>query len=132
MPALTIAANVNGSISGVAFNDIYLDNENNIAMATDLQAVLQECAEAARTLLGECIFDVDVGIPYEQVVWVGVPNVDQFTAALRLAFLNVAGVTDVISLFVTQVENTVNPSQSSDMLTFNAIIKTIYGTGVIQ
>lgn len=132
MPALTIAANVNNSITGVAFNDIYLDKENNIAMATDLQAVLQECAEAARTLLGECIFNVDIGIPYEQVIWVGVPNIDQFTAALRAAFLSVSGVTEVISLFVNQVQNTVNPSQSADALTFNAIIKTIYGIGVIQ
>lgn len=132
MSALTIAANVNNTISGVAFNDIYLDSQNNIAMATDLQAVLQECSEAARTLLGECIFDVNIGIPYEQVLWVGVPNISQFTAALRAAFLSVSGVTDVVSLFVTQQQNTINPSQSADMLTFNAIIKTIYGTGVIQ
>lgn len=132
MPALTIAANINNNIAGVAFNDIYLDNQNNIAMATDLQAVMQECAEAARTLLGECVFDVNIGIPYQQVVWVGVPNIEQFASALRQAFLNVAGVTEVVSLLISQQSNTVVPAQSADMLTFNAIIKTIYGTGVIQ
>lgn len=132
MPSLTIAANVNNDITGVAFNDIYLDSKNNIAMATDLQAVLEECVQAARTLLGECVLNTNIGIPYEQVIWVGVPNIEQFTAALRSAFLGVSGVLEVISLTVSQQSNTLNPSQSADMLTFNAIINTIYGTGVIQ
>jgi hypothetical protein len=127
MPALTISANVNNlaTINGnpVAYDDIYLDNNNNISMSTDLQAVLEECAQAAQTLLGECVLDTSIGIPYEQVVWVGVPNVPQFTAALRAAFLNVAGVTDVISIIV---------GQTGDVLTYTAIIQTIYGTGTIQ
>jgi hypothetical protein len=129
MPFLTISANVNNNIPGVEFNDIYLDNQNNIAMATDLQSILQECAQVARTLLGECVFDLNVGIPYEQVIWVGVPNIEQFTAALRTAFLSVPGVIEIISILVNQKSNN---SQSNDMLTFNAIINTIYGTGVIQ
>lgn len=132
MPSLTIAANVNNSIQGVAFNDIYVDDKNNIATVTDLQSLLQQCSQVARTLLGECIFNVNIGIPYEQVVWVGVPNVEQFTAALRQAFLSIAGVVEVVSLMVTQQSNTLTPSQSADMITFTAIINTIYGTGVIQ
>ena len=62
MPALTLSANVNNTIPNVAFNDLYLDNFGNIATSTDLQAILEECAQAARTLLGEAIFNVDVGI----------------------------------------------------------------------
>lgn len=123
MPALTLSANVNNTISNVAFNDIYLDGFGNIATSTDLQAVLEECAQAARTLLGECIFNTDIGIPYEQVVWVGVPNLQQFAAALRMAFLGVTGVTEVISLDL---------SQAQDTLSFIATIQTIYGTGVVQ
>ena len=123
MPALTLSANVNNTIPNVAFNDIYLDGFGNIATSTDLQAVLEECAQAARTLLGECIFNTDIGIPYEQVVWVGVPNLQQFAAALRMAFIGVTGVTEVISLDL---------SQAQDTLSFIATIQTIYGTGVVQ
>ncbi len=136
MPALTISANVNNLsvINGnpVAFNDIYLDKFNNIATSTDLQAVLEECAQAARTLLGECVFDTSTGIPYQDVVWVGVPNDQQFSAALRNAFLNVPGVTEVVSLIIGQVDNTQIQSQSADMLVYTAVIQTIYGSGVVQ
>jgi len=142
MSLLTISANVNNKsvINGreIAFNDIYLDEFNNIAMSTDLQATLEECAEAARTLLGEAVFDTSIGIPYKEVVWVGVPNMQQFTASLRSAFLNVVGVTEVVSLIIAQIpiQTTNNnfpvSSQSADMLTYTAIIKTIYGIGVVQ
>ena len=131
MSSLTLSANVNNSIAGVAFNDIYLNKFGNIATSEDLQAVLEECAQAARTLLGECVFDTTIGIPYEQVVWVGVPNVAQFNAALRTAFLNVAGVSEVISLTITQNHST-STVQTADVLSFTAVIQTIYGRGIVQ
>jgi hypothetical protein len=130
MPALTLSSNVNNNIIGVAFNDIYLNELGNIAVSTDLQAILEECAQVARTLLGECIFNVNIGIPYEQVVWVGVPNFEQYASALRQAFLGVTGVTEVISLLISQ--NVGSNIQTADVLSFNAIIQTIYGTGTIQ
>lgn len=132
MSALTISANVNNNIAGVAFNDMYLTQQGDISMSTDLQAVLEECAQAARTLLGECIYDTTIGIPYQQVVWVGVPNISQFTAALRAAFLNVVGVTEVISIIAEQTNNLSISQQSASMLSFTAIIQTIYGTGTVQ
>jgi len=136
MPDLTISSNVNNlsSINGrsVAFNDIYLDQFDNISVSVDLLAVLEDCAQSARTVLGECIFNVNEGIPYKQVVWVGVPNIPQFSASLRAAFLSVEGVTDVISLDIVQTNNTSISSQSADMLTYVANIQTIYGTGIIQ
>lgn len=126
----TLSANVqstqvNSATLGVAFMDLYLTPDGNIAMAYDLQAVLQACAEAAQTILGEMVFNVNAGIPYFQTVWVGVPNVAQFTAALRTAFLAVGGgglVVEVVSLITSQV---------GSVLTYNAIIRTIYGTGPI-
>jgi hypothetical protein len=132
MSALTLSANVNNNIPGVAFNDLYLDSQGNIAVSTDLQAILEECAQAARTLLGECIYNTNIGVPYEQVLWVGVPNIEQFTAALRQTFLGVDGVTEVTSLIVSQSPSTSILSQSADMISFTAIIQTIYGTGTIQ
>ena len=52
---LAFSANVNGNIPKVAFNDIYLDADGNLSLSYDIQAVLQACAQAAQTLLGELI-----------------------------------------------------------------------------
>lgn len=103
-----------------AQNDIYLDALGNIAFAYDLTAITQQCAQAAKTLLGEMIYNVNQGIPYFQTLWVGVPSVGQYTAALRTAFLAVGGVIEVVSLITSQVNNT---------LTYTAVIRTIYGSG---
>lgn len=120
---LSVASNVNDNIPGVAPNDIYLDAMGNIALAVDLQAVLQACAQAAQTLLGEMIYNTNQGIPYEQTVWVGVPNIQQFTASLRAAFLAVSNVVEVVSLITSQVDNT---------LAYTAVIRTNFGTGGIS
>jgi enamine deaminase RidA (YjgF/YER057c/UK114 family) len=117
---LALSANVNNNIPGVAPNDLYLDDDGNIVMATDIQAALQACAEAAKTLLGEMVLNTDQGIPYFQTVWVGVPNVQQFNAALRAAFLAVPNVIEVVSLITSQQNNT---------LQYTAIIRTSFGAG---
>ena len=122
----TLASNVNNTLSGVMPNDIYLDSQGNVAISLDLQAVLEACAQAARTTLGEMIFNVDQGIPYFETVWVGVPNIPQYTAALRAAFLGVGGgglVVEVVSLVTSQIDNT---------LSYTAVIRTIYGSGGIS
>ena len=123
----TLSSNVNSDIQGVAQNDIYLDDSGNIAMSFDLQAVLQECSQVARTILGEMIFNTDLGLPYFQVLWIGVPNVPQFIATLRRSFLNVDGVLEVVSLTTSQ-----GGTQPSDTFIYTAIIRTIYGTGVVN
>lgn len=133
--ALTISANVNGTqtenkngqVVSVAYNDIYLDASNNISMSYDQQALLEQCAQASKTVLGELVFNTNVGIPYYEAVWVGVPNLQQFQASLRAAFLSIDGVTEVISLEVSQ-----GGSNPNDTLAYTAIIKTIYGTGVLN
>lgn len=120
----TLSANVNNlsEINGrmVAPNDIYLDANGNISLSFDIQAVLEACAEAARTILGEMIFNTNQGIPYFQIVWIGVPNIQQFIASLRAAFLVVPNVLEVISLIA---------SQQANVLSYTAIIRTTFGTG---
>ena len=101
-------------------NDIYLDAQGNIAFAFDLTAITQQCKQVAQTLLGEMVYNVNQGIPYFQTVWVGVPNISQFTSALRRAFLAVGGVLEVVSLIT---------SQSGNTLFYTAMIRTIYGNG---
>lgn len=125
MSTFTISCNVNNDIPGVAPNDIYLDAEGNIATSYNLDAVLQACAQAAKTRLGEIVLDTTIGIPFFESVWIGKANLQQYTASLRSAFLAVAGgevVTDVSSLVT---------SQSGDNLYYTAKITTIYGTGTI-
>jgi hypothetical protein len=112
MTILTFAVN--------SANDIYLDSLGNLALAYDLTAITQECAQAAKTLLGEMIYNVDQGIPYFQFVWIGVPNIGQYTSALRQAFLAIDGVLEVVSIITSQTNNT---------LSYSAVIRTIYGSG---
>jgi hypothetical protein len=101
-------------------NDLYLDNNGNIAIATGLIATMQACQQAAQTLLGEMVLQTDQGIPYFQVVFNGVPNIAQFEASLRAAFLGVDGVVQVESIDIVQ---------NGDNLGYTAIIQTIYGQG---
>lgn len=115
----TLAANVNDNITGVAFNDLYLDGDGNIAMSFDIQAALEACAQAAQTLLGEIVLDTTQGIPYFQTIWAGVPNVAQYNAALRNALLGVPNVLEVVSLITSQDANTLN---------YSAVIRTSFGT----
>lgn len=105
-------------------NDLYLVN-NQMVLAFDLQAVLQGCAHAAQTRLGELVLAINEGIPYFQAVFNGVPNFQTLDAALRVAFLQVTGVVEVVSLILSRVPN-------SNTLTYAAIIRTIFGTGNVN
>lgn len=101
-------------------NDLYLDAQGYIAVASDLQAVLQNCEHAVKTMLGECVLDQQRGLPNFTVIWNGNPNVNQYDAALRKTIRAVSGVVDIRSL---------NVRLSGEKLIYNAVIKTIYGTG---
>lgn len=103
-----------------ANNDLFLDKNGNIAIYTQLDAVLQCCEHAVQTLLGEMVLATDQGIPYMQTVFVGVPNLQIFESALREAILDVPDVTTITSLII---------SQEADVLQYTAVIQTIYGTG---
>jgi hypothetical protein len=127
MPTLTLAANVNGTISGVAYNDLYLDSMGNIAVSRDQQALLEECSQATKTQLGEMVLNTDIGIPYANTLWLGVPNEQQFISAITNALLSVQGVLEVVSLITSQ-----GGTLAADNYNFNAVIRTIYGTGVLN
>lgn len=111
----TFAVNIN--------NDLYIGKDGNLAIVNGLEAVLQNCAHAAKTVLGSLVLQTNIGVPYFETVWNGVPMVMQFQAGLRQAFLTVEGVIEVISLTTSQSVNT---------LLYNAVIRTIYGNGAIN
>lgn len=113
-------------------NDMYLDALGNIAIVTDLEAVLQVCRQVALTRLGEMVLQTDQGIPYLQAVFVGVPNLPAFEGALRAAWLAVQGVTSVVDL-ITRQGTTIIPDTSITTVSasYTATIVTVFGTGNI-
>jgi len=104
-------------------SDLYLDKFGNIAIKRDLESVIQSCEEVAKTRLGEMVLNLDGGIPFFETIFNGVPNQVQFDSAIRSALLQEDGVLEVVSL-VTSVSNFT--------LNYNAIIRTIYGVGIIS
>lgn len=99
-------------------NDLYIGIDGNLVIANDLVAVTQDCEHVAKTMLNSCVLQTNYGLPYFQVIFNGSPQIPQFQAALRQAFLNVDGVVDVLSLSTNQNANT---------LTYSAVIQTAYG-----
>jgi hypothetical protein len=111
------------SLAVNARNDLTLSSDGNLSLSSELDATMQACAHAARTLLGEMIYATDQGIPNFQVVWSGAPNVPQFEAYLRRQLLAVEGVEQILSIDVAVSDN---------VLSYRAVIQTIYGTGSLN
>jgi hypothetical protein len=118
MPSLTIATRNNGT----DYNDMYLD-QGNIAMAFDIEALVQICRQVCQVRLGEVVLDTIAGLPFFETVFNGSPNIQQFETALTIALSNVPGVTQVQSVTVTV---------NGNILNYVAVILTIYGGTVIN
>ena len=103
-------------------NDIFIGLDGVLNVSSDLDAVLQDCATAAKAQLGEMVFSIDQGVPNFQTVWESATNVAQFEAFLRRAILRVKGVTEIKSLSIVVQNNT---------LFYTAEIVTVYGQGAI-
>lgn len=107
------------------FNDLYIGSDGNLAMAIDVEAVLQDCAHVAKTILGEMVLQTDLGIPNFETVWQGVPNLPQYEVAVRSALLSVPGVIEIVAF-------NFNTEATIDNLGYTAVIRTIYGQGAIS
>lgn len=115
-----------------ADNDLYLDQDGNMAIVFDIQAILQLCRQAALTLLGEIILQTEQGIPYQTAVWVGVPNLIIFEGALRDAWLAIPGVLRINSLTTEQrIINASGTPSPVNGVVYVATIETIFGIGNI-
>lgn len=102
--------------------DLFVDpTTGNIAIARDLQAVLQQCEEAVTTVQGELIYS-NAGIDYEGTVFTGSPNVVKFNRQARRELLRVPDVQNV----------DFSSSLVVDELTYQATITTTFGTGAIS
>jgi hypothetical protein len=109
-------------------NDLYLGRDGNISLSYDLPAVLVVCEQAVKVRLGEVVLNTDVGIPFFETAFSGVPNIIQFEAAVRSAILNVDGVTDILSINTTVTET----SPAGAVLNYTAVINTTFGQGTVN
>lgn len=105
-----------------ANNDLFISGRN-LSVVSDIEAVLQICAQCAKAILGEMIFNVTGGMPYFETIWVGGPTTAAFEAAFRLRIPQVEGVTEIQELTTEQV---------GENMQYSATIVTVYGTGVIS
>lgn len=103
-------------------NDLFL-NGRNLAIVSDLQAVLTVAKHAAQAILGEMMFAKNQGMPYFETVWVGNPTASAFEAAFRQRVARIAGVQEVASL---------ETEQTGDVMRYRAVIVTIYGVGEVN
>ncbi len=108
-----------------ANNDLFLDANRNLAIARDLQAVLQECEHAVKTVRGELVFNTTRGvISFDHTgVFGNTPDLRLFDSRSRSAILGVIDVTDISSFDAEIV---------GDVLTVRAVIVTIYGQGIME
>jgi hypothetical protein len=104
-------------------NDIFLGPDNKLAISEDLQAVLQACQAAVEIQKGEAIYAQENGMPNRDIIWDGTPNLQKFEFFSRKQILNVSGVEEVVEFESAQV---------GDVIEYQALIKTIYGTGEIN
>jgi hypothetical protein len=104
-------------------NDLVLATDGNLAISSDLEAIMQACQHAAQAQLAEMVLAVDQGVPNFQTIWNGAPNVLQFEAYLRRQLQNVTGVVEVSEL---------TTSISNNVLSYTAVIQTQFGQGVIN
>ena len=106
-----------------ANNDIFASANNRLALVDGREAVLQECEHKIRTRRGELLYAQDQGINYLSNIFSGAPNVLQFEAEAREALLMVSGVISVDGFDININDST---------LEYTAIIRTIFGTGVVN
>lgn len=104
-------------------NDIFVGADGALAMTTGRDAVLQCCEHAAKTQLGEMIYAADEGLPNFAAVWNGAPNLPLWESYLRRSLRAVPDVVSVVSVAL---------DSAAGVLTYEATIQTIYGTGAIS
>lgn len=104
-------------------NDLVIGQDDKLVMSTGLDAVLQNCAHAAKTILGEMVLQVNEGLPYFEAIWIGAPNFAVWEAAFRRRILAVEGVTGIVSLEIIS---------QAGVMSYVASISTVYGSGVLN
>lgn len=104
-------------------NDLCLNSLGNLAVSSDLSAILLACEQAVKAQFGEMIYAVDRGIPYRVLAWDRQANLIQLEAFIRRAITNITGVVGIKEFKITNENN---------LITYSVIIKTKYGEGSLH
>lgn len=80
--------------------DLTVDGAGNIAVATGPHAIAQDVASAVRVFLGECWYDVTLGVPYLQHILGQKPSLQYMKSQFIAAGMTVPGVSS-IACFLT-------------------------------
>lgn len=112
----------NLSIATNASNDIYLDSNGNLAMATDVLAVQQDCEHVMKSQFGEMWLQPNDGLPTLADVWL-TQNFIKWEAAGRARLSAVPGVVRVASFSIT--------TNNIDTLFYTAQILTVYSPTLV-
>lgn len=99
-------------------NDLHLSPAGSLAINKDRTALMQACEHAMQALLNEMVFAQGRGLPYQETIWIGSPNLRLFEDASRRALSSITGVQSVASF---------EASAADHVLTYRATIKSIYG-----
>lgn len=75
--------------------DIELDSNGNLSLANEDYSIAQDVASAIRTFLGECWYDVTLGLPYFGTILGQRPPASLITSLVVEAAKTVATVTSV-------------------------------------
>lgn len=84
--------------------DNAVDVNGNIAVAGPPYSQAQDASSAIRTWLGEVYYDMTEGIPYENILGEGVPNIPLLKSYLVAAAKTVPGVVAAV-VFIQSVSN---------------------------
>ena len=106
-------------------NDIYLDNEGNLALCKDIEAVKTAVSCATKTNYGEIVLNTRLGIPYFETIFTAHPDIELWKSYMKEAILSIPKVLG-ISYFKTYID------YKKSLLKYAVVINTEYGTEEIN
>ena len=115
-------------MTGIALdetNDIYLDNEGNLALCKDVEAVKTAVSCATKTNYGEIVLNTRLGIPYFETIFVAHPDIELWKSYMKEAILAIPKVLG-ISYFKTYID------YQNSLLKYAVVIITEYGEAEIN
>jgi hypothetical protein len=85
-------------------NDLVLDANGNIAVATEPYSLSQDAASAIKTFLGEVYWDTTIGVPYLTQIFGKAPSLTLIKAAFQAAAETVPDVASA-QVFISSIGN---------------------------
>ena len=81
--------------------DLVLGSDGLLQIGNSFEFRAQAYRQFMLARRGEMIHEMTRGIPYEQIVWSGTPNVAQFEAAARATLSQVPGTVEILAFSAT-------------------------------